>query len=55
MWSAVVAICSVVLALFGIYAKLNDKKEIQKKETKDAVYSGDVGRINAIIQRLYRK
>ena len=55
MWSAIVAICSVILALLGIYAKINDKKEIRKKETKDAVYSGDIGRINAIIQRLYNK
>jgi len=55
MWSAIVAICSVLLAMIGIIAKLNDKKEIRKKETKDAVYSGDIGGINAIIQRLYNK
>lgn len=58
MWAAVAAVAGVVLLVIQLWAKANDTKAKEKadakKETKDAVDSGDVSRINAVIQRLRR-
>jgi hypothetical protein len=52
MWEAIAGIVAVLLAIIAFINKRNDKKDARKKEISDAVKSQDVGRINAVIDRL---
>ena len=56
MWETFAGLVALALGIWAWWAKNNDAKkkadEARRKEIHDAVHSGDVSRIHAIVDRM---